>query len=142
MKPTQRFRFFKVQHKKLHLRPLTSLKPNTKPHDYLSSSGDITRLRINLWWKGKNSHKRPFSPLTITKTYVTLQNSPCSQARCPSNAIVCIVLPRPISSARIPFNLRSCKVASQSKPTCWYSRKECFSKNGTNVFTWKHQMSS
>jgi hypothetical protein len=43
-------------------------------------------------------------------------HTPLSQANEASMDIVYIVLPRPISSARIPFNFLLCKVASQSSP--------------------------
>uniref|UniRef100_A0A1A9ZAR4 Uncharacterized protein n=1 Tax=Glossina pallidipes TaxID=7398 RepID=A0A1A9ZAR4_GLOPL len=60
---------------------------------------------------------------------------PFTQAKCASRAIVCIVLPKPISSANIPLSLRSFIVTSQSRPICWYSRNVCFKRNGTGVTT-------
>ena len=41
-----------------------------------------------------------------------------------NKAIVCIVFPRPISSARIPFKLLLCKDTSHSKPLTYVREKE------------------
>ena len=49
--------------------------------------------------------------------------------------MVWIVLPRPISSARMPLSRRSYNVAIQSRPTTWYSRSVCFRRKGISVFT-------
>ena len=59
-----------------------------------------------------------------------------SQARWPRRAMVWMVFPRPISSARMPFSLFSSMATSQSSPMCWYSRSLCLRRNGTFVFTW------
>ena len=65
---------------------------------------------------------------------------PFSQARWARRAMVCIVFPRPISSARMPFSLRSSIATSQSSPMCWYSRSLCRSRKGTFVFTcWRNR---
>lgn len=48
-----------------------------------------------------------------------------------------MVFPRPISSARMPFNLLSSMATSHSSPMCWYSRNLCRRRNGTLVFTWE-----
>ena len=61
---------------------------------------------------------------------------PFSQANQASSPMVCIVFPNPISSAKIPFSFLSYIAAIQSRPMCWYSRNECFSKNGTLATTW------
>ena len=65
---------------------------------------------------------------------------PFSQARWANRAIVCMVFPSPISSARMPFSLFSYIVASQSRPTCWYSRRLCFSRKGIAVLTFKNNI--
>lgn len=78
------------------------------------------------------------SQLSITLVGTTIRwgpHIPLSQARCARRAMVMIVFPRPISSAKIPFNLFSYIVTSQSKPMCWYSRKECLRRNGNFVLT-------
>ena len=46
-----------------------------------------------------------------------------------------MVFPNPISSAKIPLILFSCKVTNQSSPMCWYSRKVCWIKKGILVLT-------
>ena len=48
---------------------------------------------------------------------------PCSIARWASSAIVWIVFPSPISSARIQFISLLCKVDIQYTPSSWYSLK-------------------
>lgn len=34
--------------------------------------------------------------------------------------------PTPTHSASIPLSRRSCRDTSQSRPTCWYSRRDSF----------------
>lgn len=60
---------------------------------------------------------------------------PLSQANADIRAMVWIVLPSPISSARIPLSFLSCKVINQSNPMTWYSLNFLFSKNGILVLT-------
>lgn len=56
---------------------------------------------------------------------------PCSIARWASSAIVWMVLPRPISSAKMQFMPRSCSVDIQYTPSSWYSlRGNLISKEG------------
>ena len=91
-------------------------------------------------------HILPHEQNTKIKGWATNRNSatathnwPFSQARWARRAMVWMVLPSPISSARMPLSRFSCMVASQSRPTCWYSRRLCFSRKGTLVFTCKVQ---
>ena len=51
-----------------------------------------------------------------------------------------MVLPRPISSARMPLRRRVYMVVSQSRPTCWYSRSAPFSRKGTCARTGPTQL--
>ena len=103
-----------------------------------------------------------YSQLSMTDVGTTIKwgpQLPSSQARWASSAIVWIVfpiaiqnsrdtcsymymymywpynLPRPISSANIPFKRFLCMATSQSNPICWYSRNECFNKKGIFVLT-------
>lgn len=61
--------------------------------------------------------------------------TPRSHASEERRAIVWMVFPNPISSAKIPLSFLSCKVISQSSPIIWYSHSFHFSKNGILVLT-------
>lgn len=51
--------------------------------------------------------------------------------------MVCTVFPSPISSARMPFSLLSCRDTSHDSPACWYSlrRSDFASRNGRGART-------
>ena len=89
-------------------------------------------------WKLYNSPLLYF--ILLLFLHLTLRKNdsiPFSQAKWASNAMVWIVLPRPISSAKIPLSRFEYMVTSQSRPMCWYSRRVCLRRTGIGVTTWK-----
>lgn len=117
--------------------PTFKTTPNKKwPRVHWWSNGSCTccTSAASLVWVFEAGSLWPV--LSLYNKYKDLQSPlPFSQARWASRAIVWMVLPRPISSAKMPLSFFSYIVTNQSSPMCWYSRSVPWSRNGMGVFT-------
>lgn len=110
------------------------------------TSGDDDEVRTPVSWRDQvqacqsgPGHIHSLETHTHTHTQDSAPHGesalPFSQARWASRAMVWMVLPRPISSARMPLSFFSYMVTSQSSPMCWYSRNVPCSRKGIGVLT-------